>query len=258
MTYCLGLFCHEGLVGVSDSRTSAGMDHISIQPKMHLYDMAGDRCVCLMTSGNLSLSQSVFALIDEDLALGRRDERRQHLLNQRTMYETARYVGMKVRRVEQLDKEHLKRDGYTFDVNFLACGQIRGEPHELWQIYPQGNPIHASRESPFVQIGEFKYGKPILDRSFHYGATLDHAVKCGILSMDASMKSNVSVGPPIDIFVYKKDTFHVGRRIRLNEGDDFLVAIRKAWQEGILGVVNSLPTLAAEEDENRSPGAGQG
>lgn len=247
MTYCVGMLCRDGIVGISDSRTNAGMDHLSIHRKMRIFEERGERVICLMTSGNLSVSQSVFALIDQDLKAHRAGERREHLLNQPSLYETARYVGHKIRMIRELDKDALRGDGYEFEVSMLLGGQIIGEEKQLWQVYPQGNPIRAGEDTPFLQIGELKYGKPILDRSFTYENSLEFAVKCGLLSMDSSSKSNVSVGPPFDIFVYESDAFEVRQQVRMNEHDPYFVDLRRQWQERIVALIRDLPEFTLEE-----------
>ena len=166
MTYCLSLLCRDGIVFLSDSRTSAGVDNITVQPKMRIYSEPNDRVICLMTSGNLSLTQSVFALIEEDLHFKKAGTERGHLMKQKTLYETARYVGSKIREVARMDREALVAAGFSFNINVLLGGQIAGQRHEIHSIYPQGNSLQANTSSPFLQIGEFKYGKPILDRGF--------------------------------------------------------------------------------------------
>ena len=219
------------------------MDNITIHPKLHVYDTPGERVICLMTSGNLSVSQTVLALIDEDARLAQKDSSIPHLLNQSTMYETARYVGLKIRTVQGLDREALERDRFSFDINVLVGGQVAGSPPEIFRVYPQGNTMHADLESPFLQIGESKYGKPILDRGFTYDTPLSEAVKFGILSLEATMKSNVSVGTPFDIFCYEKDSFAVKYRYRLEEGDPYMRTVRQRWQDGLAKLVSEMPGL---------------
>ncbi len=243
MTYCLSLLCREGIVFISDSRTSAGVDNITIQPKMRVYAEKGDRVICLMTSGNLSITQSVYALIEEDLMLGKSDTNQSHLMNQRTLFETARYVGSKIRLVDKMDREALEAAGFGFNINVLVGGQIAGQKHEIHFVYPQGNSLQASTASPFLQIGEFKYGKPILDRGFHYDTPLRDAVTFGMLSMEATVKSNVSVGPPIDVFAYESDSLEVKYRSRLEEGDAYFHEIQTKWGRGIVHLVETMPRM---------------
>ena len=243
MTYCLGMLCRAGAVFLSDSRTSAGMDNITMRSKMRIYEKPGERVLCILSSGNLSLTQGTMALIDDDLHLGGNDPEREHIMNRQTLYETVRYVGSKVREVEHRDREALEADGYDFNIRLIVGGQIAGLAPEVHMIYPQGNSIHASRESPFLQIGEFKYGKPILDRGFTHDTNLMDALKFGIISIDATMKSNVAVGPPIDILCYETDSLQVKMRARLEEDDRYLQEIGQKWQDGIVTLVNQMPSI---------------
>jgi putative proteasome-type protease len=243
MTYCLSLLCREGLVFISDSRTSAGVDNINVRPKMKIFAEPGNRVICLMTSGNLSVTQSVLAMIEEDSIRARADSTVPHLLNQATMFETARYVGRKIRQVAELDREALERDGFTFNINVIVGGQIAGLPPQLHSVYPQGNSLQANVESPFMQIGEYKYGKPILDRGFNFETKLSDAVKFAVLSMEATVKSNVSVGGPFDVFAYESDTLEVRQRRRLEEQDPYFREIQKTWGEGIVRLVQQIPGL---------------
>ena len=243
MTYCLSLLCREGIVFISDSRTSAGVDNITVQPKMRVYAEKGDRVICLMTSGNLSLTQTVYALIEEDLLLGKTESGHGHLLNQRTLFETARYVGARIRAVSKMDREALESGGFTFNINVLVGGQIAGQKHEIHYVYPQGNTLQASIASPFLQIGEFKYGKPILDRGFDYETPLRDAVTFGMLSMEATVKSNVSVGPPIDILAYERDSLEVKFRGRLEESDTYFHEIQTKWNSGLVKLVETMPRM---------------
>jgi len=253
MTYCLSLLCRQGIVFLSDSRTTAGVDNITIHPKMRVHARDGQRVISLMTSGNLSLTQTVMSLIDEDIARGETDPELPHLLNQPTMYETARYVGSKIRQVERLDRLALQADGFSFNIHVIVGGQIAGLPHQIFHVYPQGNAIHADIESPFLQIGEFKYGKPILDRGFHYETSLVEALKFGVLSLESTMKSNLSVGTPFDIFCYERDSLTVKYRMRLEDGDPYLERVRKEWQDGLVELVSKIPHLEFA-NVDRQPG----
>ena len=235
------MLCRGGTVFLSDSRTSAGMDNITMRSKMRIYEKPGDRLICIMSSGNLSLTQGALAMIDEDLVLGEGEPKKKHIMNRQTIYETVRYVGSKIRAVEKRDRTALESDGFSFNINLIVGGQIAGMEPEVHLIYPQGNSIHATRESPFLQIGEAKYGKPILDRGFSYETNLIDAVKIGVVSLDATMKSNVSVGPPIDILCYEKDSLHARMRARLEADDPYLEEIGEKWQAGIIKLVNEMP-----------------
>jgi putative proteasome-type protease len=247
MTYCLSLLCREGIVFLSDSRTSAGVDNITTHPKMRIYAQEGDRVLCLMTSGNLSLTQTVVSVIEEDLLRSKTEPDVEHLLSQPTLYETARYVGQKIRDAEKLDREALERDGFKFNVNVLIGGQIGKLAPQIFYVYPQGNPMHASIDSPFLQIGEFKYGKPILDRGFTYETRLSEAVKFGVLSLESTTRSNVSVGTPFDIFCYEKDSLTVKYRVRLHDSDPYLQEVCTKWQAGLIKLVAEMPALKFPE-----------
>ncbi|MGZ5001634.1 MAG: peptidase [Chthoniobacterales bacterium] len=243
MTYCLGMLSRTGAVFLSDSRTSAGMDNITMRSKMRIFEKPGERVICILSSGNLSLTQATLAMIDEDLMLGDGEPRKKTIMNRQTVYETVRYIGSKVRAVEKRDRAALEADGFSFNINLIVGGQLAGMAPEIHLIYPQGNSIHATRESPFLQIGETKYGKPILDRGFNFETPLTDAVKFGLLSLDATMKSNVAVGPPVDILCYEMDSLQANMRTRLEEDDPYLEEIGRRWQDGIIKLVNELPPM---------------
>jgi putative proteasome-type protease len=219
------------------------MDNINTHRKMHIFENPGDRVICLMCSGNLSLTHSVLALIEEDALTASSAPEHPHLMNQRTLFETARYVGMKIREVDKLDRPYLEKDDYKFNIHFLVGGQIAGAPPQICYVYPQGNVMHASEDSPFLQIGESKYGKPILDRGFKFSSSLRDALKFGILSMDSTMKSNISVGPPIDVMSYEKDSLQVRDRMRIQGDDPNLHVIRKLWSQGLIDLAKTIPDL---------------
>ena len=243
MTYCLSLLCQDGIVFLSDSRSNAGMDNINVHPKLHVFEIPGERVICLQSSGNLSLTQSALALIEEDCLMGKDNPEHPNLLNRATLFETTRYVGEKIRQVADIDRKYLEKDDYKFNIHFLVGGQIKGLPHQIYYIYPQGNVMHASESSPFLQIGESKYGKPILDRGFKYTSSLQDAVKFGMLSMDSTMKSNVSVGPPIDVLCYETDSLQIRFRKRIGDNDPYLQEIRKRWSEGLISLVKTIPEI---------------
>jgi putative proteasome-type protease len=243
MTYCLSLLCHQGLLFFADSRTSAGVDNITVHPKMRIFSIDQERVICVMSSGNLSLTQTAMSLIEEDIQRGKVEPELPTLLNQPTLFETARYAGDKIREVDKLDRVALEADGFRFNINLLVGGQIVGMTPQIFQVYPQGNCIHADIEAPFLQIGEFKYGKPILDRGFSYETELQEALKFGVLSIESTMKSNLSVGPPIDIFCYEKDSFEVKYRYRMEDTDLHLQEVRNKWQNGLIELVAAMPVL---------------
>lgn len=245
MTYCLSLQCNEGLVFLSDSRTSAGVDNITIHSKMRVYELRGQRVFCLLNSGNLSVTQSVAALIDRDLQRAKDDPNVHTLLNQATLLETVHYIGQRIREVRRTDAEAFDRAGISFNSNFILGGQIAGQEPAIYQIYPEGNAIHASSQSPFLQIGELKYGKPILDRAFTRQTPLSEAVKLGLLSLDSAAKSNLSVGTPFEMFAYKANSLEARYRVKFEENDPYLRIVQERWQTGLIQLVRDIPELDA-------------
>jgi putative proteasome-type protease len=238
MTYCLGIRTHQGLVMASDSRTNSGIDQVEVCRKMHNFVVPGERMFSILSSGSLSLTQSVMTRLDQEFRAGR------GLASAANFYDAARCVGGHVRDVAELDREFLERDKIGFAVNLLVGGQIRGEPPQLYMVYAQGNPLRCTRLSPFLQIGESKYGRPILDRGIRFGeTTLDQAVKYALLSLDSTMRSNVAVGPPIDLLVYAADDFAVRRYRRFDASDPDLVEIRADWEQALRKAIAELPQV---------------
>ena len=245
MTYCLGITTREGLVMASDSRSNAGYDQVNVCRKMHTFEKPGERAFVLLTSGSLSCSQSVITLLGREFDQGR------GLAAAETFYDAARIVGDLVRRVADLDRRALEHDQLTFNVHILLAGQIRGQPHELYLIYPQGNPLRATEDSPFLQIGECKYGRPILDRGIrHSRTTLDDAARYALISLDSTMRSNVTVGPPIDLLIYSRDELRISRYRRFLDKDPDLVVIQTHWEQALRKAVQELPCIRFDEGSN--------
>ena len=242
MTYCLGIQTHQGLVMASDSRTNAGMDQVNVCRKMHLFINDGERVFIILASGGLSITQSVTTLLrrDFDQGLG--------LATARTFYDAARIVGEQVRRVADMDREALRRDKISFNINLLLGGQIAGEAPNLYLVYPQGNPIQATEDSPYLQIGESKYGRPILDRGVRFRlTTLEEAVKFALISLDSTMRSNVTVGPPIDLVVYQNNDLRIRRYRRFTAKDPDLQRIQFQWEHSLRKAVLELPDVDFED-----------
>jgi putative proteasome-type protease len=238
MTYCLSIMTHEGLVMASDSRTNAGSDDLNVARKMHTFVQPGERVFVILNSGSLSLSQSVINLLRASFDAG------QGLAQATSMYEAAREVGEAVRQVSDLDRAALERDHYHFNVHLLLGGQVRGEEPRTFLIYPQGNPLSSTEDSPFLQLGECKYGRPILDRGIVYHTTsLKAAAKYALLSFDATMRSNVTVGPPIELLLYKKNSFHLDSYRRFQDQDPELMHIHALWERSLRSAVEDLPDL---------------
>jgi putative proteasome-type protease len=238
MTYCLGIITKFGLVMASDSRTNAGYDQINVCRKMHVFKQECERVFVLLTSGSLSCTQSVMTLLQRDFDKG------EGLAKAPSMYDAARIVGERIRQVSDIDRQALERDEYKFNVHMLLGGQVKGEAPGLFLIYPQGNPLQAGPESPFLQIGEVKYGRPILDRGIRYDHTsLEEAAKYALLSLDSTMKSNVTVGPPIDLLAYETDGLRITHQRRFDADDPDLNKIRTRWQQALRQAVSRLPNI---------------
>jgi len=241
MTYCLGIKTRDGLVMASDSRSNANYDQVNVCRKMHTFERPGERALVLLMSGSLSCSQSVVTLLGRDFDLGH------GLAAVDSMYDAARVVGDQVRRVSALDRQALEQDDYKFNVNIILAGQIRGQPHDLYLIYPQGNPLRSTEDSPYLQIGECKYGRPILDRGIrHDRTTLDDAARYALISIDSTMRSNVTVGPPIDLLIYARDELKITRYRRFLDKDPDLLAVHSQWEQALRKAVQELPPVSFE------------
>jgi putative proteasome-type protease len=248
MTYCLGIVTHEGLVMASDSRTNAGYDQVNICRKMHTFAQPGERVFVILTSGSLSITQSVITLLRDGFDAG------QGLARATSLYGAARIVGDCVRRVDEMDRAALERDDYHFNIHLLLGGQVKGEAPNLYLIYPQGNPLSATEDSPYLQVGECKYGRPILDRGIEYGlTTLETAAKYALLSLDATMRSNVTVGPPIELLLYRKDSFEIDAYRRFPASDLELNKIHAIWEQSLRKVVEDLPRIDFHPPGKRAP-----
>ncbi len=245
MTYCLGVLVKEGLVLAADSRTNAGVDYISSYRKMFDLSRPGDRVILLCTSGNLSVTQAVVHNLTEDIKRDRPD----NLYALPTLYDMARHIGEHIRRMQETDRPWLEKDRVDFQCSFLLAGQVQGEPPGLYLIYSQGNCIQATPETPFLQIGETKYGKPILDRTLTFDSPLDAVAKCALLSIDSTMRSNLSVGPPVHMAMYKADTFAVRHRAQFQAGDPYLIKMRKHWEVALREASSNMPDISWNQDD---------
>jgi putative proteasome-type protease len=224
MTYCVAMRLDSGLVFLSDSRTNAGVDHVGTFRKMSVFENPGDRVMILMTAGNLSISQSVRQMIAEYLSPDGTS-----IWTASSMYEAAQIVGDAIRAVHRRDAKALEQFGIDFNVSMIFGGQIRGERCRLFQMYAAGNFIESHDENPYFQIGESKYGKPIIDRVTSPSTPLDEAAKCALISMDSTLRSNISVGFPLDLLVYEKDALTVNRFVTIDEKNQYFQMIRSTW-----------------------------
>jgi putative proteasome-type protease len=246
MTYCLGILTRSGLVMAADSRTNAGVDYISTYQKLFDFSNPGERVIAICTSGNLSMTQATLTLLRKDL----KAQEGSSLHSLPTMYDVARYVGEKIRHIQEQDKSWLKQDGINAQCSILLGGQIKGEEPGLYLVYSQGNCIHTTQETPFLQIGETKYGKPILDRTISFETPLEAAATCALVSIDSTMKSNISVGPPINLLMYETDSFIIRHQLQLRLGDPYLAKIRKLWEENLKKAFDQMPNIDWQHTEN--------
>ena len=241
MTYCVGIKLNAGLVFLSDSRTNAGVDNISTFRKMIVYERTGDRFMVLLSAGNLSISQSVREILQvEQLKENPEDSDVTTIWNAKSMFDAARVLGNAVRHVYDRDAEALKNANVEFNVSLVLGGQIRGESMRLFQVYSAGNFIEATPETPYFQIGEYKYGKPVLDRVITPETPLEEAAKCALVSMDSTMKSNLSVGPPLDLVVYEVNRFQSDRIVCIDMQNPYYRMLHTSWGQKLREVFDSL------------------
>ncbi|MBI2239869.1 MAG: proteasome-type protease [Magnetospirillum gryphiswaldense] len=238
MTYCLAMSLEQGLVFASDSRTNAGVDHVSTFRKMRIWEKQGDRVLVMLSAGNLAITQFVAALVDQG---AKTDDPKKNVYLAETMFDVARILGAFVREVHGHDAKHLKEHGADFAVSLIFGGQVKGEEPRLFMIYSAGNFIECGEHSPFLQIGETKYGKPILDRVVTRDMELMPATKCALLSLNSTIRSNLTVGLPIDLLVYHKDELKVGLHHTILEDDPYFQKIGQLWGEGLRNLFQVLP-----------------
>jgi putative proteasome-type protease len=238
MTYCVAMRLRQGMVFASDTRTNAGIDHISVFSKMHRFARPNERQIVLLNSGNLATTQQVVNRLRQDVV----QNNEPHLYSVRSMFEAAELVGRKLREVIEVSRQSGSQA--DFNGNFLIGGQVKGEESRLFMVYPEGNFIEATRETPFFQIGESKYGKPIFDRVLHFDMPLEEALRCALISFDSTMRSNLSVGLPVDVlrldagFALQEPKMH-----RIHEEDPYWLEVRRQWGEGLRSVFAGLPEI---------------
>jgi len=245
MTYCVGYWLEEGLVLASDSRTNAGVDYISTYSKMHVFQPGPDRLFVLMAAGNLATTQAVVSAIRRDLDQGFEagEEGRSDLRHCDYLFEAAAYVGRVSVAVQKQNDSELRSAGSSSQATFILGGQIGSEPHGLYLIYPQGNAIMATRETPYLQIGESKYGKPPLDNVGHTNLCLDDAAKLCIMSQVLTQRSNLTVGPPFELAVIPRGSLTIERRLRLEADDPMLTEMIDTWSDAQREALYHLPAL---------------
>ncbi|MBR0683146.1 proteasome-type protease [Roseomonas eburnea] len=238
MTYCVGLYLDQGLVLLSDTRTNAGVDHISTFSKMQVEEVPGERMIAMLSAGNLAISQAVWNRLQEGVML----EGQTHTLRDvPTMFRAAQLTGAAVRAVFETDGPALRAQNIAFDVALLLGGQIGGQPQRLFMVYAAGNFIEATEDTPFLQIGEHKYGKPILDRVVTPETSLVDGVKLALISMDSTLRSNLTVGMPLDLLVYREGTQRVALRKRITDDEPYFRSVREGWSNSLREAYRAMP-----------------
>jgi len=242
MTYCVGLMLDEGLVMLADTRTNAGVDNISTYSKTYVWERPGERVIILMAAGNLAITQAVVNLIEEGLVIDDDQAQPETMLSVPTMFQAARLVGRAVRQIYDEDAEAMRAQDTPFSASFLLAGQLKERTVRMFQVYSAGNFINSTPDTPFLQIGEHKYGKRILDRALAAKNTsLKDAVKLALLSMDSTVRSNLSVGFPLDLVIYKKDTLKIAYKARIEENDPYFLQLSEGWSVALRTAYQDLP-----------------
>ena len=253
MTYCVAIKLNAGLVFLSDSRTNAGLDQISTFRKMIAYEKPNDRFMVLLSAGNLSISQSIREILQVEQLKETPDSPPITIWNAKSMFDAARVLGAAVRHVHDRDADALKSSGVDFNVSLIFGGQIKGEGMRLFQVYSAGNFIEATPETPYFQVGESKYGKPVLDRVITPETPLDEAAKCALVSMDSTLKSNLSVGLPLDLIVYEANTFQTDKVICLDENNPYFNMLHNNWGVKLREVFDSIEDPAWNGGQTEVP-----
>ena len=238
MTYCVAMSLDAGLIFASDSRTNAGVDQIARFSKMRTFVREGNRAIVTLSSGNLSITQNALNTLDQRARGG---DAQMHLWNAPSMFDVARLIGDALREVKGRDGAYLAQNNIDSSANFLVGGQIRGEPPRLFEVYSEGNFIEATPDTCYFQIGESKYGKPVIDRVINRGTSLTDATKCTLVSFDSTMRSNISVGLPIDLVSIETDALRVKSQRRIDEHDPYFRMVHVQWGEGLRRVFAELP-----------------
>jgi putative proteasome-type protease len=240
MTYCCGILVRDGLVMVADTRTNAGLDNVSTFRKLHVYIEPGERIMAIASSGNLSLSQSVRSILTEGVDNPETGER-ETLMNSPTMFQAAQRIGRTIRTIQNAEGKALEAAEVDHDVAFLFGGQIKGERLRLFMIYSAGNFIECTTDTPYLQIGEHKYGKPVLDRAISFDTDVYDGLKIGLISMDSTMRSNLGVGLPIDVLVVRRDFYNPELNYRIEPGEPYFQDLRERWSTALRAAHIAIP-----------------
>ncbi len=255
MTYCLAITLNDGIVFAADTRTNAGVDYVTAYSKLHVFAPADDRLFVVLSAGNLATTQDVLHRLTRDL---KADDGRESLRSVRYPFEAAEYLGRVSVLAQSKHAEALSRSNISGETTLIIGGQIRGESHGLFMVYPQGNYISASPETPYLQIGESKYGKPMLDRIIDPGLSLNDAARLCLVSLEATVRSNITVGPPFQLAIYPKNSFALSRHVTIKENSSFFMAFKSAWQEGLKQAFTKLPPFDWEMEGDKVTKIGDG
>ena len=239
MTYCCGILVRDGLVMVADTRTNAGLDNVSVFRKLHIFEKPGERVLAIASAGNLSLTQSVISVLNEGFETPAGE--RETLMNAPTMFQAAQRIGRAIRQLHHIEGRVLEASDVSFDLSFLFGGQIQGGPMRLYMVYAAGNFIECTTDTPYLQIGEHKYGKPVLDRAMHYDVELYEALKTSLISMDSTMRSNIGVGLPIDVLVVRNDVCDADLNHRIEAGEPYFHDLRSRWSAALRAAHQNIP-----------------
>jgi putative proteasome-type protease len=240
MTYCVGILVEGGLVMLADTRTNAGLDNIATFRKLHVFEKPGEATLAIATAGNLAVSQAVISHLRAGLR-ETKDSPAEKLVDQPSMFEAAQLVGRAIRKVYSDDGPSLEQHQSAFDVTMLFGGQFKGQPPALYMLYKAGNFIEVTTDTPFLQIGEHKYGKPILDRAVHYTTHIDDALKLALISMDSTMRSNLGVGLPLDLVVLPRDEIFWSAKMRIEAGEPYYHDLRERWSAALRKAHHDIP-----------------
>jgi putative proteasome-type protease len=240
MTYCVGILVRDGLVMIADTRTNAGLDNIATFRKLHLFQVEGERAVALATAGNLAVSQSVLNVLQEGLA-NPDTGKLETIYTITSMFKVAQFVGRAIREVYRIHGKSMEQQAASFDVTMLLAGQVKGGRLRLFMVYSAGNFIEATADTPYLQIGEHKYGKPILDRAITNETDLSEALKLGLVSMDSTIRSNLGVGMPIDVVTIRRDALRFDLSHRIDRNDAYFLDLRERWSAALRAAHQAIP-----------------
>jgi putative proteasome-type protease len=241
VTYCVGLLVDEGLVMIADTRTNAGLDNVATFQKLHRFEQPGERTIAIATAGNLAVSQAVISIINDGFE-NPETGMLETIYDHPTMFKTVSYVGRAIGEVMRMNNGSSQGMGMAFDVTMLVGGQIKGGRLRLFMVYAAGNFIEATDDTPYLQIGEHKYGKPILDRAITHQTNLSDSLKIGLISMDSTMRSNLGVGMPIDLWVSKRDSIGTQLATRIEQGEPYFHDLRERWSSALRSAHQAIPT----------------